>query len=99
MLSESIFGLGKCPNRKTHESKSVFWLGHFASSKIESKSSFPIKYYIITIQFFLERFGLYFTKSKNGFPIVFSSLARKGSKFFFFKLGSYFFAKWLVFSY
>ena len=31
----------------------------------------------------MERFGLYLTKSKNGFPIVFSNLARKGSGVFF----------------
>ena len=36
---------------------------------------------------FLERFGSYLTKSKNGFPIAFSNLAQKGSGFFF-KLGS-----------
>ena len=34
-------------------------------------------------KFFVERLGLYFTKSKNGFPIVFSNLARKGSRGFF----------------
>ena len=33
---------------------------------------FLIKYYIITVlNFFLERFGQYLKKSKNGFPIVF----------------------------
>ena len=61
----------------------VFWLGHFARSKTEPESSFPIKYYIITIlKKKLERFGLYLAKSKNGFPIVFSSLARKVLGFF-----------------
>ena len=33
--------------------------------------------------FFLERFGQYLKKSKNGFPIVFSNLAREGSRGFF----------------
>ena len=66
----------------------VFWLGQFARSQFKFESSFPIKYYIITVlNFFLERFGLYLTKSKNGFPIVFSNLAQKGSRVFF-KLGS-----------
>ena len=66
----------------------VFCLGHFARSNIESESSFPIKYYNITIlNFLLERFSLYLTKSKNGFPIVFSHLARKVSGFLL-KLGS-----------
>ena len=49
-----------------------------------------MKYYIIIIKKKLERFGLYLTKSKNGFPIVFSNLVRKGSEFFL-KLGSYLF--------
>ena len=62
----------------------VFRLGHFARSKIEYESIFLIKYYIITIlKKKLERFGLYLTKSKNGFPIKFSNLARKGLGFFF----------------
>ena len=55
----------------------VFWFGHFPRSGVESESSFLIKYYIITVlNFFLERFGQYLKKSKNGFPIVFSNLAR-----------------------
>ena len=56
--------------------------------KSNLKAVFPIKYYIISIlNFFLECFGLYLAKSKKGFPIVFSNLARKGSRVFF-KLGS-----------
>ena len=39
----------------------------------------------------MERFCPYLTKSNNGFPIVFSNFVQKGSGFFFFKLGSYFF--------
>ena len=42
--------------------------------------------------FFLERFGLYLTKSKNGFAIVFSNLAQKGSGFFF-KARKFFFCQ------
>ena len=62
----------------------VFRLGHFPRSKIEFGSIFLFKYYIITfLNFFVERFGLHLTKSKNGFPIVFSNLARKGSRGFF----------------
>ena len=61
----------------------VFWLGHFPRSKIDLESMFLIKYYIITILIFVERFGPYLTKSKNGFPIVFSNLAQKGSRVFF----------------
>ena len=78
----------------------VFRLGHFARSKIESESIILIKYYIFTIlKKKLERFSLYFQKSKNGFPIVFSNLARKGSRFFFPARKLIFFAKWLVFTY
>ena len=56
----------------------VFWLGHFVRSKLESESSFPIKYYVITILNYLERFFLYLQSKKNGLPIVFSNLAWKG---------------------
>ena len=85
MLSKSILDLGNCPNRKKHESESAFFLvGALRKVQNRTKSSFPIKYYVITIlNFFLERFSPYLTKSKNGFPIVFSNLARKGSRFFF----------------
>ena len=38
---------------------------------------------IFLFYFFFERFGQYLKKSKNGFPIVFSNLARKGSRGFF----------------
>ena len=74
----------------------VFWLGHFAMSKIESESRFPIKYYIITI---LNFFWSVLTKSKNGFTIVFSNLAQKGSRGFVQARKLFFFAKWLVFTY
>ena len=93
MFSDSILDLGKCPNPKTHESESAcFQVGHFARSKIKSKSIFLIKYYIITI---LKKFGAIrciFNKVKNGFPIVFSNLALKGSGFFF-KLESKFYCQ------
>ena len=80
MLSDLILDLAKCPNQKNALSLScVFRLGHFPRSKIESKSIFLTKYFIFTILFFLEHFGYYLTKSKNGFPIAFSNLARKGS--------------------
>ena len=71
--------IGKCMKEKVH----VFWLGHFARSKIESESSFPIMYYIITIQKKNVVFRPIFNKVKNGFPIVFSNLARKDSGVFF----------------
>ena len=46
----------------------VFWLGHFAKSKIESESSFPIKYYIIPIPNF---FGAYIQRrQKMDFPLL-----------------------------
>ena len=78
----------------------VFWLGHFAMSKINFESSFPIKFNIITVvNFFFERFDLYLTKSKNEFPTVFSNIARKGSGFLFQARKLIFFAKWLVFTY
>ena len=60
-----------------------FQFKHFPNSKITSENRFLKKYYIITILIILKRFGQYFQKSTNGFPIVFSNLARKGSGFFF----------------
>ena len=66
----------------------VFRLGHFARLKIEYLSTFLIKYYTKNILIFLECFGLFLAKSKNGIPIALSNLARKGSGFFFFKIGS-----------
>ena len=74
---------GKRVKVKVH----VFWLGHFARSKIEYESIFLIKYYINTILIFFEAFRPLFNKVKNGFPIVFLNLQRKGFVFFF-KLGS-----------
>ena len=51
---------------------------------MDAESIFLTKYYIITIlKQNLECFDLYLTKSKNGFTIVFSNLARKGSRVFF----------------
>ena len=77
----------------------VFWLRHFANSKIEFESSFPIKYYIITI---LKKIGAFlpiFNKVNKGFPIVFLNLARKGSRGFFQARKLIFFARWLVFTF
>ena len=47
---------------------------------------------ILLIIIFLEHFGHYLKKSKNGFPIIVSNLARKGSGFFY-MLECYFFHK------
>ena len=61
-----------------------FQFDHFPKSKIDFESRFEMRMYIFQFKiFFLERFGQYLKKSKNGFPIVFSNLARKGSGFFF----------------
>ena len=50
----------------------VFWLGHFARSKIESENIFLIKYYIITVLKKIGAFQSVFKNvKKNGFPIVF----------------------------
>ena len=59
ILSESILDLGKCPNRKMHESeRACFPVGALREVQIESESIFLIKYYIITIlNLALERFG------------------------------------------
>ena len=89
MLSKSILNLGKCPNRKTHESESacfLVWALRKVQNRIWKQFSHKVLYNYYS-KFFLERFGLYLTKSKNGFPIVFSNLARKGSRGFF-ELGS-----------
>ena len=88
MLPDSILDLGKCPNRKTNETKlHVLRLGLFARSKIETECIFLIKYYIITIinDYYYETNGAFwpiFNKVKNGFPIAFSDLAQKGLVFF-----------------
>ena len=83
MFSDSILDLRKCPNRKLHESESA---------------CFPVGVlHVVQLYYFLERLGLYLTESKNGFPIVFSNIARKGSGFFSSSYGSNVFAKWLVF--
>ena len=76
----------------------VFRLGHFLRSKIEYESIFLINYYIFTI---LDLFGVsrpIFNKVINGFSIVFSNHARKGSGFFFQARELIFVAKWLVFT-
>ena len=78
---------GKCMKVKLH----VFWLGHFVRSKIKSESIFLIKYYkIIILNKIWHHFGLYLTKPKIGFPIVFSNLARKVSGFFSSKEANFF---------
>ena len=64
MLSKSILDLGKCPIRKRMKVH-VFWLGHFAMSKIKFESSFPLKYYIITVVIFFGAFQPIFNKVKK----------------------------------
>ena len=96
MLSDSILDLRKCPNRKMHESEHAFFPGHFARSKIESESIYLMKYYIITIPKNWGAFQPTFNKVKKmDFPLYFQILHRRFQGFFF-KLGSYFFFKWLV---
>ena len=60
-----------------------FQFDHFPKSKIDSESKFVMRMSILLFKFFLERFGQYLEKSKNGFPIVFSNfqLARADSFF------------------
>ena len=53
--------IGKRMKVKLH----VFWLGHMARSKIEFESSFPIKYYIITIFKKIGVFRLIFNNVKK----------------------------------
>ena len=73
MLSDSILDLGKCPNRKMHESESAcFPVG--ALSEVQNRISKHFSHevlYNLYSYFFLERVGLYLTKSRNIFPIVF----------------------------
>ena len=85
MLSKSIFDLGNCPNRKAHEIKSAcFLIGALCNVQNPIWNQFSHKVlYNYYSNFLLERFNLYLTKSKIGFHIVLSNLARKGSGFFF----------------
>ena len=85
LLSDSILDLGNCPNFKT----CTFTFMHFpvgalpeVQNRIRKQFSHKVLYSFLT-KFFLERFGQYLKKSKKGFPIVFSNLARKGSRGFF----------------
>ena len=74
MLSDSILDLGKCPYRKRHESESAcFPVGTLpkVQNRIWKHFSHKVLYNYNSKFFFVERFGLYLTKSKNGFPIVF----------------------------
>ena len=77
MLSDSIKDLGKCPNRKMHESESAcFPVGALCKVQNQILKHFSHKVlYNFYSKFFLEQFGLYLTKSKNGLLIVFSNLA------------------------
>ena len=85
MLSNSILDLGKCPNRKLCTFTFMrFLVGAFPKVQNRIWKHFPHKVlYNYNSKLFLERFCLYLTKSKNGFPIVFPNLARKGSTVFF----------------
>ena len=81
LLSNLI--LQSAPTRKHALSLScVFQLGHFPRSKNYSDCIFLIKYHLITILKKIGAFQPIFNKVKIGFPIVFSNLARKGSRDF-----------------
>ena len=83
-FSDSILDLGKGPKPKTHESESAcFQVGHFARSKIESKSIILIKYYIITI---LKKFGAIrciFNKGKKWISYCIFKSCTEGIRVFF----------------
>ena len=49
-----------------------FPFDHFPKSKINFESRFEMRMSIFLFKNFLERFGQYLKKSKNGFPVVFS---------------------------
>ena len=73
MLKKLIFNDGKCPNWKIQESESACFLV-WALPVVENQffKHFSNKVlYIYRSKFFLEHFGQYLKKSKNGFPIVF----------------------------
>ena len=61
----------------------IFSLTTSRSQKFILKQIWNENVPITILIFFLEQFGQYFKKSKNGFPIVFSNLARKGPGFIF----------------
>ena len=85
MLSDSIFDLKKCPNQKTHENESTcFPVGALCEvlNRIWEHFSHKVLHNYYSKKK-LDCFGLYLTKSKNGFSIVFSNLVRKGSRGFF----------------
>ena len=88
MLLDSILDLVKCPNWKT----CTFM--RFPVGALPEIQNWIWKHFSYKVQYNyyskkMERFGIYL-KSKNGFRIVFSNLARKGSGFFSL-LGSLFF--------
>ena len=72
-LSESIFDFGKWSNWKYANTR----------QKLIPKTDFKWECPYYYSKFFLECFGQYLEKSKNGFPIVFSNfqLARADSFF------------------
>ena len=88
-FQNQFWTLGSVPIRKHMKVKlHIFWLGHFAMSKIEFASSFPIKYYIITILKYFLSLSTYIKESKKmDFPLYFQIL-RGRVQGFFLKLGS-----------
>ena len=68
----STLGSGQTEN--THIREYVYFqFDHFPKSKIDFLSRFEMRISIFIFWiFFLDRFGQYLKKSKNGFPIVFS---------------------------
>ena len=80
MLSYSILDLGKCPNLKTHGSESAcFPVG----SKMETKSNFLIKYYLITILNFCWSVSAYtYQSQKMDFLLYFQIMRGRVRDFF-----------------
>ena len=68
----------------------VFWLGHFARSKIKSESSFLIKYYKTTIQKKIMFWPILKKVKKMDLPLYFQILCGRVQGGFF-KLGRHFF--------
>ena len=77
LLSESILDLGKCPNRKMHESESAGFLD-WALSKVQNRFQKHFSHkvlYTYCSNFFLWRVSVNIYKSKEmDFPLYFQKV-------------------------
>ena len=98
MLSDSILDLAKCPNLKTH----TFTFMSFPVGELPNVQNWILKHFSHKVLYnyyyksFFWAFWFIFNKVKKIISHCILNLARKGSGFFFLKLGSYFFCIYLL---